>query len=352
MARRPIKHTAIIQALRARIVSGEFGPGSVLPNRETLQHSYRASRATIQQVFDELQSDGFVTTNGRGGTAVVPRPPHLHRIALVFPPAHHYGNRFWSALDNEARAMAQRGEREVVIHTGVAAGPDSPAYRQLLSEVESQRLAGLIFAALPDQLANSPIWSSSIAKVVIRASSGAFPEPSIYPDQHSFVQRAIASLAGSGCRRIAALVVENFPVDGLRRELAAAGLESAAHLIQAVPLSDPGWAKPLVQLLFNADQRVQPDGLVICDDNLVEHALAGLDAARVRVPEAVQVVAHCNFPWPVPSVLPVRRLGFDTGEVLRACLAQLDRRRAGQATDLQTTIAAHFEDETTSAVSA
>lgn len=344
MARPPIKHDAILQTLRSRILGGEFGPGCILPSRESLQSTYQASRATIQQVFDELRVDGFVSTNGRGGTAVVARPPHLHRIAVVFSSARSYWSRFLTVLDSEAHAMARRGERDLVVHLGVDAGPDSAAYRQLLAEVQAQRLAGIIFTALPTQFVNSPLWTTDIAKVVIQIGPGQPGAPHVYPDRYSFVQRAVARLAAAGCRRVAALVVENYPVEGLRREFAAAGMAGDPHLIQAVPLSDPAWAEPLVQLLFKADQREPPDGLIICDDNLVESACAGLIAAHIRVPDAVQVVAHGNFPWPAPSALPVYRLGFDGREVLNACLVQIDRQRAGQPTTPETTIAAHFAD--------
>lgn len=344
MARPPIKHDAILQALRSRIRSGEFGPGCILPSRESLQDTYQASRATIQQVFDELRGDGFVSTNGRGGTAVVARPPHLHRIAVVFSSARQYWSRFFTVLDSEARAMARHGEHELVVHIGADAGPDSEPYRQLLAEVQAQRLAGIIFTSLPGQFVNSPLWTSDIPKAVIQLGPGQPGVPHVYPDQHSFVQRAVARLAAAGCRRVAALVVEHYPVAGLRREFAAAGMVADPHLIQAVPLTDPAWAEALVQLLFKADQREPPDGLIICDDNLVESACAGLIAARVRVPDAVQVVAHCNFPWPAPSTLPVHRLGFDGRDVLNACLVQIDRQRAGQPITPDTLIAAHFAD--------
>ena len=84
---------------------------------------------------------------------------------------------------------------------------------------------------------------------------------------------------------------------------------------------------------------------MIVDDNLVEHALAGLIAARVQVPDDVAVVGHCNFPYPPPSVMPITRLGFHMGQGLRACLDLLDRQRRGEAVPKRTTLPALTEEE-------
>ena len=74
----------------------------------------------------------------------------------------------------------------------------------------------------------------------------------------------------------------------------------------------------------------ETDALIVMDDNLVEHASAGILAAGVRVPEQLDVVAHCNFPWPAPSVLPVARLGYRAAEVLDRCVDWINARREGR----------------------
>jgi DNA-binding LacI/PurR family transcriptional regulator len=94
-------------------------------------------------------------------------------------------------------------------------------------------------------------------------------------------------------------------------------------------------------------QSERPDALLILDDNLVEHATAGLIAAGVRVPEDLDVVAHCNFPWPTPSVLPLTRIGFNNTEVVRHCVDLIDAMCAGQTVPAITEIAAVREDEVT-----
>ena len=91
-----------------------------------------------------------------------------------------------------------------------------------------------------------------------------------------------------------------------------------------------------------ADQR--PDGLIITDDHLVEHATAGLRAIGLLSPEELEIVAHCNYPAMPKAGRPVRWLGFDA----RACVAagiQLARdMHAGKPPGTATTPAL-FEEE-------
>ena len=91
----------------------------------------------------------------------------------------------------------------------------------------------------------------------------------------------------------------------------------------------PESARNAMHLLMHADQKERPDGLIITDDNLVEAATAGLLDAGVSVPQDLTVVAHCNFPWPTPSHVPARRLGYDVRQILSACLSDIDRQRNG-----------------------
>jgi DNA-binding LacI/PurR family transcriptional regulator len=89
----------------------------------------------------------------------------------------------------------------------------------------------------------------------------------------------------------------------------------------------------------------KPDGLIITDDNMVEHASMGLINANVVVPRDLDVVAHCNFPWPTPSVLPVYRLGYDIDELLQTYLVVLERKRRGERVPRETQVNAVTEEE-------
>lgn len=345
--RQPIKQFAITQAIRERILDNRYSPGVRLPLRTDLQREFHASRATIQQAFDVLQADGFIAAHGRAGTVVVDRPPHLHRIALVFPSAPPAWNRFWVALDSQARALAHEHASEWVVFTAVEAVDDNQSYQRLLADVQARRLAGIIFAAKPSWNPENPILRSPIPQVVLSTASEGSGRIALYPDQQSFIDQAVEALAEAGCARVAALVVPFFPAEDLRRAMAARGWDAGLHCIQAVPLQEPLWARNLTRLIFHPDQRHPPDGLIIADDNLVEHAVGGLIEAGGLRPDAVRVIAHGNFPCPAPSVLPVRRLGFDARLVLDTCFALLQRRRNGREAPALIRIPARFEDQPT-----
>ena len=62
----------------------------------------------------------------------------------------------------------------------------------------------------------------------------------------------------------------------------------------------------------------------------VEYATAGFVKAGIQVPGEVEVVAHCNFPWPTPSALPLQRLGYDVRECLQIFMKMIDRQRSGE----------------------
>src|SRR5207244_2676807 len=104
-------------------------------------------------------------------------------------------------------------------------------------------------------------------------------------------------------------------------------------------------ARSVAHLLMSLAPEDRPDGLIISDDNLVEHAQAGLADAGVRIPDELDVVAHCNWPEPPASVLPVTRLGFDNIAVMRTCTRLIDEQRSGRPTPHNITVNPMFEEE-------
>ena len=98
-----------------------------------------------------------------------------------------------------------------------------------------------------------------------------------------------------------------------------------------------------MRLMMRAGQTDRPDGLVITNDNLVDDAIAGLVAEGINVPDDLEVVAHCNFPWPPVKIMPIQRLGLDVRAVLRLGIDLIDRRRAGKKIPKVVTVPAVWE---------
>lgn len=339
----------IVHDLRRKIVQGEWPPGSRLPTRPEIEKAFGASRVTVQRALDCLIKDGFVYANGRQGTFVSQEPPHLTRYALVFPAVPSDGPRwvrFWTALANEAIGLRGAQERDLALYHGVDGHVDGEDFRRLVHEVRAHRVAGLIFASSPHLVRGTPLLDEPHLSRVAIASAGASLEmPTVEPDRRSFFVRTLDHFLACGRRRIAFINPPGIVEASLFALLAERGLVARPHWCQTVHQSTPAAARNCVHLLMHAGQAERPDALLISDDNLVEHATAGLIAAGVRVPEDVEVVAHCNFPWPTPSVMPVKRLGYDARQVLGACIESIDRQRRGESVPPATKIAAWFEDE-------
>ena len=62
---RTIRYHQIADELRARVQSGEYGPGRLLPSESELSHEFGVSRVTLRKALEILRDDGLV--NARQG---------------------------------------------------------------------------------------------------------------------------------------------------------------------------------------------------------------------------------------------------------------------------------------------
>ena len=341
------KRDRIARHLRSKIVSGRYAPGDRLPTRRELESSYKVSTITIQSALDELHRDGFVDPQGRRGTFVSQRPPHLHQYALAFPCSQgdqRFWNRFWQALVNEASSGAFKSQFK--LYFGMDDGSqDNRHRRELTEDAVNHRLAGVIFARMPFFL-DSPLLSDKGIPRVMLASSSANSIPAIYPDDHSFIDRALDILIEKERRRIAVLMAEDLfdsNADYIRDAFTKRKIEVPSYWLQRVALRPAASARDVVRLLISGNPR--PDGLIITDDNLTEGACMGIVAAGLSVPGDIEVVTEHNFPLPVTTPLRVRRLGFDAHLILKKCMESIDMQRRGEQPPPLTLIPSIFEVE-------
>ncbi|HRO15371.1 MAG TPA: GntR family transcriptional regulator, partial [Paracoccus sp. (in: a-proteobacteria)] len=66
-----------------RITSGEWPPGSLLPNEMALAQEYGSARATVSRAMRELVEDGIVERKRKAGSRVRPSP--LRQMRLDIP---------------------------------------------------------------------------------------------------------------------------------------------------------------------------------------------------------------------------------------------------------------------------
>jgi len=347
------KRQHLLSTLRSRIVEGQYAPGERIPTRLELLAEFDVSTLTLQKALDRLVEEGFLVTRGRAGTFVIDRPPHLHDFALVFPHRDHPSTpwpRFWSALASEAQRFNEAGERRMHIYYSMYGHRDTHEYRALRQAVRSRTLAGLLFCYAPRDLLESSIIRDGQVPCVSIGCVDHRRVDGIHIESRGFFEKALDYLKQRGRRRVAVVTATSVHTSDaeqaqLRELLAERGMTMHPWWFQALDPLRPRWAHPCLQLLMNPNQKERPDGLIIANDNLVEDASGGLVAAGARVPDDVDVVAHCNFPWPTSSVLPVQRLGYDARDVLD-CFEQLIERAPGEKRQQEIRpIHAKFESE-------
>jgi DNA-binding LacI/PurR family transcriptional regulator len=351
----PPKRRDIAASLRAEIVAGRLAPGMQMPSRADIITRFGSTAATVQHAMDLLLREGSIRINGRQATYVAEYPPHLFEHAMVFTslPEQKPWNRFFRMLATEAQRYRGTPEepRRISLHYGVDAHADNLEGRKLASAVQARSLAGMILPENPfgTGLADAPCCRLPGVPRVAFAAVPPSDNPALWGSISlaSFHGKALDELARQGCRRIA--VLYGHPcVPGTAERYAQAiaerGMRTQAFWLQSIPYQGPECGRQLVHLLFHPGQKERPDGLLIADDNLVEEALGGVVEAGVRVPSELRIVTHCNFPWPLASVVPVCRIGYPSAALVAACLDELAAQRAGAAPSTRT-VEAVFESE-------
>lgn len=346
---------AAVAKIRSDIMEGRFAGGSQLPTFDGLVAELGLSRATMQLVIKELKDDGFVTSVHRSGLFAAPHPPHTHRFGLVFSeaPGSPFWNRFWRVLLAESAVVAgQREGVEIVPYFRVRAGSDAPDKGRLLDDVRNHRLAGVVVTAGTGFLFDHPeVGRAGVPCVGINhLPSEAQGFPVVNTADGLFMKKALAWLATKGRRRVAVLAMRPLADAEERDRLtvedcASEGLETRPHWLCPVGNEHKGQVRVVVRLLLDYPETERPDCLIVATDNLVEEALRAIHESGVVVGRDIDVVAHCNWPWPVESPLPIARLGFHSHQVLNIALDSIRALRRGETPASKTLIPALFEDE-------
>lgn len=331
----------IVTRMRQDVLSGRCAPGSLLPPRVELIARFGSTSATVQRAIDILRSQGFVRTNGARGTRVTERPPHLYEYAMVFRDGAQgaFRNRLYQMLVGEAARYNGSDEepRRIRVYCGVENHVDSPGLNALVAALRAQSLAGVIAPENPQAtgLAQTALGEyPALPRVTLTGSHQDTGRRWGHVAFGPWYERGLDTLRECGRQRIAVLSGYPSPAgleDELGRLIAVRGLETRPYWLLRAPLDGAECARNIMRLLFSGAAGERPDGLLITNDTLVEDAVAGVVAAGIRVPEHLTIVAHCNFPWQVVSAVPVLRIGYETRDLLAACLEELAAQQQGAA---------------------
>lgn len=98
----------IAEDLRARIESGELGPGQQLPTQLELVDQYEVARMTVRQALNELVNEGLVISRRPQGLFVRDRKRMVYRPQSEFHRApSDVMDRFMGAITEEGRTPSQ-----------------------------------------------------------------------------------------------------------------------------------------------------------------------------------------------------------------------------------------------------
>lgn len=340
------KCQTVAAKLRLMIADGKLPPGSKLPKWEELEAKFDVSRITISTAMRELQRHGFVRAARRSGTFVADSPPNLSRFGLAFPfrTDQEPWTRFCDSLVNSMPKVAGAG-RSVAVYYEANGNPAAPGWQELTRDIRAGVLAGLIVSNYPKILCEDPLLRQ-LPCVAIRFDPDIHNMPMCLLDNQSFANKAVEYLISRNRKRIAVIGFTGHMVRLFESALKTHNLAVIPYMHIALETPRTTAAQPLASLMMRLPPDLRPDGIVLADDNHVEYGLAGIIDSNAEVSRDLDVVVHCNFPWPVPSILPVKRLGFDAHQVLSTLLEMLESSRLGRKQSTHV-IQAKFEDELT-----
>jgi DNA-binding LacI/PurR family transcriptional regulator len=351
MIQEQTKHQDVIDRLRQQIVNGELSPGQRLKTYGQIKDEYNVCHATVLRAIDRLKRDGFVRSDGRRGMFVSDHPPHLFTYALVYP-SQPDADKHWAgvcaAVASEAIALEQATGQTVKIrhYYNVDGHIDNEGYQSLLHEAQADRLAGMILLDPGDSLLCSDLVSQAyVPCVALTYKSLTGDICQVDYNTAAFASRAVDYLQQQGKYNIAVLAASDDKLAIFTGELAKRGLRTEPYWQFVLSPAMPGAAASICHLLMQALPDRRPDGLVIANDNMVEHALHGISQARMKVPDELGIVGHSNWPLLSTPVLPIKRLGFYAGQTLRMCMDAIDAFRRGDVAPVCQIVEPMFEDE-------
>jgi len=356
IARHAEKQNEIIEGLYRQIVSRRYAPGSRLPSLTEIARTYSSCRLTAQRAMQHLQSTGHVVIQKRLGAFVAENPPHLSHVGVVFDRTkedakksnHH--NAFIAEAFKISRAnSSDNGEPlwQFSYYYGRESFDVHEDRDKLIEAVEQHRLAGIIFFGVPPSLENTPAvtW-----RALPRVAVGDKWDMTAVNMRHDvFLEKALDYLLSQGRRRIAFVIYGNKPPlefeQHVQPMLRRRSMTIRSYWIQGSNIELADYAANAVEALMHCGKEDRPDGLIICDDNLVPAVTQALVKADIDVPAKLEVIAQTNFPYPTPAAVPVKRLGFDVRRLLDACLDRIYRMSRGEEVAKLTNFDPVFEDE-------
>jgi hypothetical protein len=341
------KYEVILDDLRSRIVKGTLAPGTQLSTWDELKARYKVARTTIRSALNSLRNDGFIESSSTRGMYVTQFPPHLNRYAIVFPgkPNGVVWLKFWEALGQEMSRLGDQHGVSAVSYHQIRAVPGNEPFNDLFQQCTRQCFAGVLIVAGAGATELIEALSPHVPATLISAGPEKTRYPTVGVDIETFRQRSIERLISLGRKKIAILNANPAENVSYEKLLLKERIRARAGWLLTANPDRPKSATNIMSLLFDRDFKSRPDALVISDDNLVVDALGGIISSGTRIPEDLEIVAHCNWGLENGVPVPVHHLGFDAKEVIRLSISNINKARRKQAFPIHQMVKAKFENE-------
>ncbi|MFZ2653800.1 MAG: GntR family transcriptional regulator [Victivallales bacterium] len=331
----------VSRAICAEIASGKFPPGGKLPTYGEMERIHKVSYITINACIKLLKNSGLVISRERTGVFVTERPPILNRFAMLLPPESLAENRFLQTILKILNEEGVKGKLEFEIFPAFEPHVDNPDYQKLVSELNRMRIGGVVHISMPLLPASCELLHFPGIPVINGSSCMKF-------DENAYVDKSCGYLLSRKKKRIAVLFQRKHSlIDKFMAKRDNSDMNSPDHWFIPVGTDARDGAGNITRILLEGPREKRPNGLIITDDNLVDHVLKGVFHSRVKVPEELEIVTHCNWPNPVASVIPVKRLGYDVRKTVSVIIGTLleSRGKSGLQKTESIPLAPLFEEE-------
>ncbi|HWL52407.1 MAG TPA: substrate-binding domain-containing protein [Chthoniobacteraceae bacterium] len=309
----------VAAVLRAEIV-GEGTPGRQLPTERELAARFRVSILTVRAAVGLLVEEGLVIREQGRGTfvrSVVRSLAGTGCIAIVLP-----ADPTWTeGLMTRVRVMQRLKQRlheagrRVRLYIGddqLLEGAEETCLPELEEDVIRHRtVEGLVvIPTLRNEAVARAVREQGLPVVGYHRGGDLQPDATAMLDYLGGLRAGLDYLHARGRRRLAVIgwayphVRERFP-EFFKTWFAQHGLQLVPEWVRAdwsPAIRGAGWEQ--FREIWSS-HREKPDGLMVCDDYLLDDAVHAMVSLGVKVPGELEVVGQSNalsrkkVPWPI-----------------------------------------------------
>ena len=320
----------VTDTLRSEITSGLLRKNEKLPTYNELAERFQVSRFTIQNAINQLKEEGFLRSVERGGLFVGGKPPHLHRIGLVYQqsPENEDWPRFNKLLDKAVPSVFKRfGSFSFERYYNVNRQKRSDSWQQLKDDIRHRRLAGVIGSLDAVEIyADEQFQDTNISLISLFVPDDHFdinPNVTMINSSYDlFVEKALARFHADKATRLAWLTIP--PVRYSLNYFRTKGFELHDHWFYQLPRAPLDLASKITRLLLDTPKSKRPNALMVADENLAPGVLKAIRDCGLRPGKDISVVAHMNWPASAKDLDPnVHWLGYRVENSLTRALELL-----------------------------